>query len=242
MASIGCDPTALGGTACEARDRSLAAALVTAHASSSTATQLTVATGDGDRVTLSSRTEAQLDVATYDVHGRLADGGTIALRATSATLQLSRAVAIEVEGTLDAEELKDLARLARTLGTVVARVERGDLDGAIRKAARAERLDSIAGVELLVTHLESIAVSRAPVTTTEPAGAVPAPPAGGAAAPAAGAEPATVDDLVARLDGARRDLVAWRGRGLLGQLIALLQHLRRTLADAPDATAVADAA
>jgi hypothetical protein len=51
-----------------------------------------------------------------------------------------------------------------------------------------------------------------------------------------------VDDLVARLDGARRDLVAWRGRGLLGQLIALLQHLRRTLADAPDATAVADAA
>lgn len=111
---------------------------------------LTVTTGDGDRVTLSLSAQSLLAAPQF----RAASGESGESLAAAQTT----GVALSVEGSLDKEEVLDLARLFRTFARALRDVFRGDPARAVERMSRPQALDSLAGFSYSMAHQTQTAV------------------------------------------------------------------------------------
>lgn len=127
------------------------------QASRQTSTDLTIVTADGDRVTLSARSSAQIAYADYRAVG-LASGQQAAAAARAVQVSQSQSVELTVEGNLSKAELHDIKRLVKELGKVARDFLRGEIEHAAERAQRLDRPDSIAQFDLSVERRETVAV------------------------------------------------------------------------------------
>ncbi|MCC6540064.1 MAG: hypothetical protein IT162_21125 [Bryobacterales bacterium] len=106
-----------------------------AQASQSTSAELSLTTADGDKVTLSFSNSSSQAISAGKSEGSF-DYSSLRQRSTS--------VSIEVEGDLSKEELQDIQKLAKILTKAAGEALSGNTEQAQARAAKADKLDSIA--------------------------------------------------------------------------------------------------
>jgi len=164
-----------------------AAVLRAAAVTRESTTQLTIVTDEGDRVTLSVHNALAVGAATYSFRGQ-GDGGALAVDAAARQRSVSREASLVVEGDLSRDELRDIRRLIHDARGVAKRFLRGDVAGALKRAARIDEGDSLAGFALSIQRTETVtSVAAAIQRAGLPPGAAPAEPP---AEPPAGSPPA----------------------------------------------------
>jgi hypothetical protein len=131
----------------------------TLDAQSSTTANLTVVTAEGDKVTISQKSEAHLAYGTYNFLGQ-SDGQTISLLEKSVEFDHRSRLQVSVEGDLSQEERADLDKLVKKIDKVVRKFLQGDVEGALAKALKINNLGSLSSVDLAVNHTESLTVAR----------------------------------------------------------------------------------
>lgn len=133
--------------------------LKTLNAGSSTIANLTVLTADGDKVTISRKSESQVAYASYNFLGER-DGQTTSYRETSLEFDRRNQFQLSVEGDLSQQERADLEKLVQKIDKVIKKFLKGDVDGARAKALQIGNLGSLSRVDLSVEHTESLTVTR----------------------------------------------------------------------------------
>ena len=107
---------------------------------------ISIMTAEGDRVTLSAKSEASGDFSTYSSTGFLSS-----LENSSLSLSISREISLLVEGDLSAEEMEDIEDLLHKIDSIAKKLFKGDIDKAISKALNIGDFDTI---ESLEAHLQ----------------------------------------------------------------------------------------
>jgi hypothetical protein len=155
-----------------------AAALRASAITRESTTQLTIVTDEGDRVTLSLHTALAASSATYSFRGA-GEGGAVAVDAAARQRSVSREASLVVEGDLSEDELHDIRRLIHDARGVAKRFLRGDVAGALKRAARIDGGDSLAGFALSVQRTETVTSVAAAIqrAALPPAAAPAVPPA-----------------------------------------------------------------
>jgi hypothetical protein len=229
------------------RDPTGATDLLAVQASSETEADIGITTKDGDTVTISLHSDVEADYAYYRRTDPTA-GSELEARALVASA--SRELKITVEGSLDAEELSDIASLVKQLGKAIRSFVKGHTTQSARQAFDTPALDSLAGFTLDMEHSDSLTLVRASATGTAPTPTVmfekpvaqpaPALPSGGD--DASGSAPRDLawtdpvsTDVTPVLDAMRRSVdasgldLARAGR----VLVKALQQLLKRVADEP---------
>lgn len=129
-------------------------------AQSETTYELTVRTEEGDLVTISAKAVQSSQATDYSSLYRDRDG-VEATTYRSRQRESSFEVSIEVEGNLSQEELADIRKLTGALSKAAKQVNRGDADGALRTALRADNADdSIASFDFAYQHSKQVEQTR----------------------------------------------------------------------------------
>jgi hypothetical protein len=233
----GLDPSLWSAT--QARRGSFAATdLLAVQASSETTAEIDIATKDGDTVTISLAFDVEVGYACYRRTGPAA-GSELEARALVASA--SRELQITVEGSLDQEELADIAKLLKQLGRAIRSFVRGDTTASARQALDVKARDSLSGFSLEMEHSDSLTlIGASAATKTDPVGTlvfekpvtqpVPALPSSDDAA-GAPPPPPPPPDVPGVLDAIRRAAedsgldLARSGRLLVKALQRLLQRI-----------------
>ncbi len=139
--------------AAESRLSGADGAVLATRATSATDASIGITTDDGDTVTITLSSEAE---AAYAWYRRDGSGGSRALLASA-----SRETGITVQGSLDQEEVSDVARLVARLRRAVRSFLKGNVSAAVHQALEGPPLDSLAGFTLGVTHSESLSLVAA---------------------------------------------------------------------------------
>jgi len=156
--------------AAEARLSRADGALLAARATFATDASIGITTDDGDAVTITLSSEAQ---AAYAWYRRDGTGGGTALAASA-----SRETGISVQGSLDQEEMSDIARLVARLLRSVRSFLKGNASAAVHQALEGPSLESLAGFTLGVTHSESLSLVAATGGPIKDGGAASPDPVG----------------------------------------------------------------
>jgi hypothetical protein len=131
----------------------------TLHASSSTTANLTVLTAEGDKITISRRTDAQVAYSNYNALGQT-DGQAVSYREQSLEFDRQGEFQLSVEGDLSQQERADLNKLVKKIDRVIRDFLKGDTKGAISKTLQINKLGSLSSVDLSVEHTETLTVAR----------------------------------------------------------------------------------
>lgn len=162
--------------------------------------RLSVTTAEGDKITLTADLESDFRAVNYKsrVEG---DGATVDVEAKYAELSLKQEFGVTVEGDLNGEEVKDLAKLFRRVSNIFKKIFRGQDDEALAKTAKlAERfgnllslssLDLSVDVERSVTVLAAQVASEVTGQSALPTGQQPQPPTTTSQTATPGGAPAT---------------------------------------------------
>ncbi|RPH81183.1 MAG: hypothetical protein EHM80_03175 [Nitrospiraceae bacterium] len=130
--------------------------------------RLSVTTAEGDTITLSADLESDFR-AVHDTSSVEGNGTTVDVDATYAEYSMKHEFGITIEGDLNEEEVKDLARLFRKVANIFTQYASGQDDEALAKAAKlAERfgnLSSLSGLDLSVDVERSVTVLAAQVAS-----------------------------------------------------------------------------
>jgi hypothetical protein len=128
--------------------------------------RVSVTTAEGDRITLSANLESDFRAVNYKSHAE-GDGKTVDVEAKYAEYSLKREFGVTVEGDLNEEEVKDLAKLFRKVANIFQKYVNGQDDAALAKTAKlAERfgtLSSLSGLDLSVDVERSVTIFAAQV-------------------------------------------------------------------------------
>ena len=148
--------------------------------------RLSVTTAEGDTITLSADLESDFRAVNYKSHVE-GDGKTVDVEAKYAEYSLKQEFGVTVEGDLNEQELKDLAKLFRKVANIFKKFLSGQDDEALAKTAKlAERfgkLSSLSSLDLSVDVERSVTVLAAQVAAEVtghpalPAGQQPQTPA-----------------------------------------------------------------
>jgi hypothetical protein len=130
--------------------------------------RLSVTTAEGDTITLSADLESDFRAVNYKSHVE-GDGKTVDVEAKYAEYSLKQEFGLTVEGDLNEEEVKDLAKLFRKIANIFQKYLNGQDDAALAKTAKlAERfgtLSSLSGLDLSVDMKRSVMVLAAQVAS-----------------------------------------------------------------------------
>jgi hypothetical protein len=232
------------------RGSSGATDLLAVQTSSETGAEIGITTKDGDTVTISLHSDVETGYAYYRRTGTAA-GSHQEARALVASA--SQELKITVQGSLDEQELADIASLVKQLGQAIRNFVKGDTTASARQALEAPALDSLSGFSLDLEHSDSLTLIRASAATqTHSAGTVvfekpvaqpsPALPASDGEAPTSCASPQGAaqpnparPDVTAVLD-AMRKAVEDSGIDLTRSgrvLVKALQRLLKRVAEEP---------
>ena len=128
--------------------------------------RLSVTTAEGDTITLSADLESDFRAVNYKSHAE-DDDKTVDVEAKYAEYSLKQEFGVTVEGDLNEQELKDLAKLFRKVANIFKKYLGGQDDEALAKTAKlAERfgkLSSLSGLDLSVDVERSVTVLAAQV-------------------------------------------------------------------------------
>jgi hypothetical protein len=120
---------------------------------------VTIITAEGDKVTLSSGSQAQMTYATYE-ELRYMGGHLAQFRDESLGLEVSREYSISVEGDLNKTELRDIRKAIRTIEKIMRDFLSGDIDHAAGKAMKISRLEFISTLEASLQFERSLSVDQ----------------------------------------------------------------------------------
>lgn len=130
--------------------------------------RLSVTTAEGDTITLSADLESDFR-AVHDTSYIEGNGTTVDVDATYAEYSLKREFGVTIEGDLNEEEVKDLARLFGKVANIFKQYLSGQDDEALAKTAKlVERfgnLPSLSGLDLSVDVERSVTVLAAQVAS-----------------------------------------------------------------------------
>ena len=130
--------------------------------------RLSVTTADGDKITLSADIESDFLAASYKSH--VEGGGTTTdVEAKYAAYSLKQEFGVTVEGDLNEQEVKDLAKLFRKVANIFEKYLNGQDEAALAKTAklveRFGRLSSLSGLDLNVNVERSVTVLAAQIVS-----------------------------------------------------------------------------
>lgn len=239
-----------GSAAQSRRGSSTAADLVAMQASSETEVEIGITTKDGDTVTISLQSEVDAGYAYYRRTGTAA-GSDQEARALVASA--SQELQVTVQGSLDDQELADIASLVKQLGQAIRSFVKGDTTASASQALATTAPDSLAGFSLDMEHSDSLTLIGASATTqtrltgtaasdqpaAQPSPALPSADgeaSASSAAPQGAAQPGPAQpDVTGILDAIRKSV---QGSGLdlnrSGRvLVRALQQLLKRIADEP---------
>jgi len=123
--------------------------------------RLSVTTAEGDTITLSANLESDFRAVNYKSHVEGA-GTTVDVGATYAEYSLKQEFGVTIEGDLNEQEVKDLAKLFRKVANIFKKYLSGQDDEALAKTAklaeRFGRLSSLSALDLSVDVERSVTV------------------------------------------------------------------------------------
>jgi hypothetical protein len=130
--------------------------------------RLSVTTAEGDTITLSADIESDFRAVNYKSHVE-GDGKTVDIEAKYAEYSLKQEFGVTVEGDLNEQEVKDLAKLFRKVANIFKKFLSGQDDEALAKTAKlAERfgtLSSLSSLDLSVDVERSVTVLAAQIAS-----------------------------------------------------------------------------
>ncbi len=119
---------------------------------------LTIKTKEGDIVTLTSNTFAQLDSFQYNSRGVLnTDTGTamVSQNHREVSLTTGERFSFSVVGDLSDEELLDIEAIVKGIDGIISEMAEGDMNGAVDKALSMGGYDSVSMYSADITHKKS---------------------------------------------------------------------------------------
>lgn len=130
--------------------------------------RLSVTTSEGDKITLSADLESDFRAVNYKSHAE-GDDKTVDVDAKYAEYSLKQEFGVTVEGDLNEQEVKDLAKLFRKVANIFKKYLSGQDDEALAKTAklaeRFGRLSSLSGLDLSVDVERSVTVIAAQIAS-----------------------------------------------------------------------------
>jgi len=120
---------------------------------------VTIVTAEGDKVTLSSGSQAQVTYATYE-ELRYMGGHFSQFRGENLGLEVSREHSILVDGDLNKKELRDIRKAIRTIEKMMRDFLSGHVDHAIGRAMKVSKLESISSLEASLQFERSLSVDQ----------------------------------------------------------------------------------
>jgi hypothetical protein len=231
----GLDPSLWSATQAR-RESSTATDLLALQTSSETRAEIDITTKDGDTVTISLASDVE---AGYAYYRRTGPGAGSEVEARALVASASQELQITVQGSLDEQELADIAKLVKQLGQAIRSFVRGDTTASARQALDVQARDSLSGFSLELAHSDSLTLIGANAETkTGPAGTVrfeePAaqrpslPPSDGAAPPPPPDVTGVLDAIRKSTEDSGIDLA--RAGGLL---VKALQRLLQRIGEEP---------
>lgn len=130
--------------------------------------RVSVKTAEGDTITLSAKLESDFRAVSYksQVEGA---GTTTDVEAKYAEFSLKQEFGVTVEGDLNRQEIKDLAKLFRKVANIFEKYVNGQDDAALAKTAklveRFGRLSSLSGLDLNVNVERSVTALAAQIVS-----------------------------------------------------------------------------
>jgi hypothetical protein len=130
--------------------------------------RLSVTTAEGDKITLSANLESDFRAVNYK--SQVQGAGTASdVNARYAEYSLKQEFGVTVEGDLNEQEVKDLARLFRKVSNIFEKYLNGQDEAALAKTAklvdRFGRLSSLSGLDLNVNVERSVTVLAAQIVS-----------------------------------------------------------------------------
>lgn len=125
-------------------------------------TDLVIETKEGDKVTISSDSFAQLDSYTYDTQGMVQTAdGTAAYKESYQEISLMSgySFSFSVEGDINDEELADIENMLKGMDEIITHVKSGDMDQAFNSALNLGDFDTFNAYAVDISYQETYAVS-----------------------------------------------------------------------------------
>lgn len=154
-------------------------------ASSSSSTEISITTKEGDVVTLSSEAFAELESFSYDKMGRIQNDNCLATSCVSyRSMELSAgsSFTFSVEGDLSEGELDDIEEIVATLDSIMEEMASGDMDEAMGIALEMNGYETVSAfsADLSYSHsynayTEMAQTEHIPASEAEAAGTMPKP-------------------------------------------------------------------
>ncbi|MEQ1795758.1 MAG: hypothetical protein ABL970_16370 [Nitrospira sp.] len=130
--------------------------------------QLSVTTAEGDKITLTADFEARYRAVSYQGQAQT-ENGTVNVSAKSIEATLKQQFGVTVEGDLNPQELSDLEKLFKKVGSIFSKFFSGQDDEALAKTAKlADKfggLSSLSSLDLSVSVERSVTVLAAQVAS-----------------------------------------------------------------------------
>ncbi|MFH2059342.1 MAG: hypothetical protein ABIJ59_10635 [Pseudomonadota bacterium] len=121
---------------------------------------LTIKTREGDIVTLTSNSYAQLDAYSYNSKGIIeTDQGATVVKQNhrEITLTSGDSFSFSVVGDLNEDELKDIEAIVKDIDEIISQMAKGDMDDAVAKAMTMGGYDSVLAYSADITYEKSYA-------------------------------------------------------------------------------------
>jgi len=132
------------------------------HAYESLDAGLTIKTKEGDIVTLTSNSYAEVDAFMYDSKGVLqTDSGRamVSQNIREITLTSGEIFTFSVTGDLSEEELGDIEAIVKGIDEIISQMTRGDMEGAVSQALSMGGYDSVSMYAADITYQRSYAMT-----------------------------------------------------------------------------------
>lgn len=132
-------------------------------------TGISIITGEGDRVTLSSTTDFQGVGAQFDYRGILR-GQPMSLRANVLESQFSNTQSIRIEGDLNEQEIQDIQHVIQQTGGLTSDLSRGDAASILNRAQQIASANSLASVGIHIEQSEALLIQQGQPSGNGPSG------------------------------------------------------------------------
>ncbi len=129
-----------------------------ARAETSTTSQLSFLTAEGDRVSISAGSESRFSFDSYTAQG-LADGQAVDIRNQQSTTSLRSDFSLLVEGDLNEQELADIEAFIQTAENLFNNLRSGNVDEAAETALSLGELESLSTAALFFRQETTVSVA-----------------------------------------------------------------------------------